>query len=164
MNQLLDVLAFGHDDRPSLLVTCNEYSGAPGSVAHNTTTDVEFSDGSGTFNDSPTVNVGGWAAGTGGNEEIIVPETGLYLVTIHGQWGNNSTGYRIVQMTDATSAVGQLKLAANAVNGHGTFMSGSVLWFFTASDLLGMSVFQNCTTDLSGVFTLSATWVNSSTS
>lgn len=163
VNAVYDHLALHRDDRPSLRVTI-EAGNEIGSIATATTTVIEWSNGSGTFNATPTVNVGGWAAGTGGNEEIIVPETGLYYVSVHGQWESNSTGYREISGTDNGSAVGPLKLTTGAVNGTGTFMAGSALHFFTASDLLGMQVYQNSGGSRTGFFTLSATWVNSSTS
>lgn len=161
-NDVVDLLQWLRDDRPILKVR-----GGNDPIVTGTTTEVEFSDGFGTFPtvSTPIVNVGGFTPGTSGDVGVYIPETGLYEVSANATWSSDPSGVRTLRLLDggATIPAGDDRVPAL---GSSTSTTHSVLTrhYFTAGDELGVSVTQNSGGNLDCTVYLEAKWVGSSIS
>ena len=159
-------LAFNRDDRPAIRIVLT--AGGMGGISLATSVDgeMDFSNGSGAFNETPSVNVDGFTAGTGGDLGVYVPETGLYHIQGWATFEASATNTRALWLLDeGAEIVGtRVNVGSNGSASIETGIATSAIRFFTAGDELGLGVRQNSGGTLSVDGALSAYWINSAAS
>lgn len=130
-------------------------------------TELEFSDGDEGFLTPPTFNVG-WTAGTDGDLGIVVPEDGYYQCSGWARFdANDNGGIRRVTLTDNTVGVSQSQVTVPGWSSPSVdteIATASLIRYFTAGDVLGLSVVQTSgVADMDVVGALSAVWIGSDT-
>ena len=78
---------------------------------------MDFSDGSGAFSNTPSINVGGFSAGTAGDTGVYVPETGLYQIDGWAQFEANGVGTRYLWLLDEAAEIGGTRIN---ISSHGS--------------------------------------------
>ena len=153
-----DVLEWFRDDRPLIRIDGTAVSVASGS-AHV----WDFSDGSGSFVDSPSTNIGSWTAGTSGNEEIIVPEAGYYMVTASLRIDPPTTTDTHIRLTvtdnGASTSVRNWVHESKANIAEDLILACSGVIHFGASDRLGIEIEQDSGFALNCICYISAHWI-----
>lgn len=155
-----DCLSWYMDDRPMLVI-----NGTDVAITSGSPHDWSFSDGSGSFVDSPATNQGGWTAASGGNPEIVVPEAGWYQ--IHGWFRldppTGSTTYYTAAVTDNGSDITGIRdwrHESQANIAGDVYVSFSGLRHYAASDRLGIVVEHDNGSSLNGRCLIHALWVS----
>jgi hypothetical protein len=133
-----------------------------GLVSTSTTTTLGFGTG-GSFENTPIINAGGWTVqGSDSDpESLVVPEPGLYAVTVQVRYGNDNTGYRraalVINGTVETSIYTQVGAAPT----QDTFISASGIIDVAAGAQLDIQAYQNSGSSLASTVYLSAHWIRS---
>lgn len=132
------------------------------SVLTSTTTTAGFGE-AGSFGNTPDINVGGWTvnAADGNPESLVVPEAGIYLVTIHCDWAANTSNRRQSALLVNASAATTSRVRVEAGTSSTTAYSHSVLVDLAASDELDIQLFQDSGSTLTVTPYLTAIWMQS---
>lgn len=154
------LLELNRDTRP-------RFQGIAQQVTSTNGTGIElaFSDGSGSFNNTPTRNIGSWTAATAGGDGIVVPETGDYMV---GGWAtydaSTGGGVRRIELTDDTAVISMSKVTVTGVSSATVtteLATPIIIRSFTAGDVIGVRVTQTTSGNLNVTGSLTALWVGS---
>ncbi len=159
VDDVRDLLEWFRDTRPMLFAQRTSQSVSTGS-----TTDVDFSDGAGAFTNTPLINVGSWSA-SNPEDDIDVPENGVYAIAVRSVAAANATGVR--RSLFSLNSTAQPETAATKVNpgsGADTRLGAMGLYYLTTSDRIGMRVHQSSGGNLNIDSYLYAVWIASSTS
>lgn len=159
VNAIYDLLEWFRDSRPLLKTG----SAASTSIASGTNTQWGFSDGSGSWVSTPSRNVGGWAP-SATTERIVVPETGLYLITVETVFAAPTASTTRLQFsaTDGTAAIPGIRnwIHESQANAGSSFiLNASGTQSFTSGDELGVQVFHDNGSGLAAQVRLSAVWM-----
>lgn len=142
VNTIYDHLEWHRDTAP-LFIAQLEMSNESQSAASGVTTEVEWSNGSGSFNITPIANIGSFTAGTGGEHGIYLPESGFYRMTMHIQWSSEDTdGYRLIQGLQEGTAHQRARSTVGATTVQ-TRQGFTCTIDGTAGDEIGTEVLQN---------------------
>lgn len=132
------------------------------SASTGSSDEVNLSGGTGTFNQTPRFNLGGFTAGTGGDAGVYLPETGYYRATVHTDWANNSTGRRQHWAQLEGVDINASYVAVDACATTNTRLSSTFTFDATAGDEVSVFLFQNSGTSLTTTVHLELEWVRAS--
>ncbi len=159
-----DVLELVRDTRPMFKGQASGYSGGGSNeLLNNTTTTFGFGEG-GSFMNTPDINVGGWDVNSGDSdpESLVVPEAGIYLVTIWAQFSSDDFDERrqtvlLVNGSAATASRARVDASPSSTTNYST----TVLVDLAANDDLDIEAYQNSGSTLTLTTYLTAVWMQS---
>jgi len=117
----------------------------------------------GSFENTPVINIGGWTVqGSDANpESLVVPESGIYVVSVFNDWESNSSGYRSTQIIlNGSSVSGGRVLGAPSPSGS-TMQNLTTVLDLAANDELDVSANQGSGSTLTATVYLTAHWIRS---
>ena len=129
VNAIYDLLQLFRDTRP-VFKGASRSSGT--SIADATTVEVGFGSVSGTFTNTPGINVGGFTVGSSINGDsqynLVIPEAGIYAGFWHVEWASHATGRRILDPNfDSAPGTAVKSVVAPASGG----VTAQTAWFLT---------------------------------
>ena len=162
VNAIYDLLALFRDGRP-IFKGGAIAAGPTTNVLTSTATTFGFGVAS-AFSFTPVINVGGWTtkAADSDPESLVVPEAGIYQVTINVGWVANATGARqarVVVDGSVDNTIYSVTTPGQASFNGGNNLSG--LLDLAANAELDISVWQNSGSTLAADCYLSAVWMQS---
>jgi len=134
----------------------------PVDIATSTATTLGFGTG-GSFENTPIINVGGWTvnAADADPESLVVPESGLYVVSVFCNWSADSSGFRsTLILLNGSGVSGGRVLGAPSPSGS-TMQNLTTLLDLAANDELDVEVFQGSGSSLNVTVYLTAHWIRS---
>ena len=162
-------LAWFRDDRPVFKGYGWDGVASPANEIATATTTAQSFGNAGSFaqitglGTNPYINVGGWTvyAADPNPEALLVPETGIYLLTASAQWDTNSTGYRDLRVliNGSTEKGARVQDVAGAA---GDYQTVTVVADLAANNQIDMNVYQNSGSTLTLTTYFSAVWMQSS--
>ncbi len=163
VNAIYDHVQWWRDTRP--LFKGSGYTDNGGSqleVSTATNTTIGFGSG-GSFATAPEINIGSWTvqASDADPESLVVPESGIYMISHVVEWEGNSTGLRFSQVVVGATPQTETKstTSPDTVTNAGT---GSTSYFDLASGAqLDLQVWQNSGTTIDAVGWITALWIQS---
>jgi len=163
VNAIYDHLEYHRNDRNLIQHTIVADGTDMATIATATTTDIEFSDGSGASQGTVGANVGPFTFGSGGVKEILVPVAGVYWITAHAVWAADSTGIRTLALTDTGSPIASGTVVSDPIDTpiNTAYQHVSTIQTYGSGDRMGVEVTQNSGSNVNVTVILSAFWVNS---
>jgi len=131
-------------------------------VATATNTTVGFGQ-AGSFWATPDINVGGWTVqGSDSDpESLVVPESGIYVVSVFNHWAADSSGFRSTQIFLDGSGVSGGRVIGPAAPTGVTMQNLTTVLDLAANDELDVSVNQSSGSTLAATVYLAAYWIRS---
>lgn len=162
-DDVTDLLGWFRDDRPLF-----KGQTATSLSANDTDSGITATQGFGvvasTFDNTPDINVGGWVVESAGSLPfaLLVPEAGIYRVTIHASWEGDADGRRQNALLVNGSAVAASRARILTVgSGIQTEFTVTTLVDLAANDTLEIQAFQNSGNTIACTSYLTAEWVQS---
>jgi hypothetical protein len=133
-----------------------------GLVSTSTTTTLGFGTG-GSFENAPIINVGGWTvnAADADPESLVVPESGIYVVSVFNHWAANSSGVRSTQIFLNGSGVSGGRVIGPPASTGVTMQNLTTVLDLAANDELDVSLHQSSGSTLAATVYLTAHWIRS---
>ena len=137
-------------------------AGVSGDFATATSTTVGFGS-AGSFENTPIINVGGWTVqGSDSDpESLVVPESGIYVVSVFNHWAADSSGFRSTQIFLDGSGVSGGRVIGPAAPTGVTMQNLTTVLDLAANDELDVSVNQSSGSTLAATVYLAAYWIRS---
>ena len=137
-------------------------AGVSGDIATSTATTLGFGDG-GSFENTPVINVGGWTVqGSDSDpESLVVPESGIYAVSVFNNWAANSSGNRSTQIVLNGSGVSGGRVVGPAAPTGVTMQNLTTVLDLAANDELDTALYQTSGSSLDATVYLTAHWIRS---
>ena len=137
-------------------------SGVSGDIATSTATTLGFGTG-GSFDNTPIINVGGWTVqGSDSDpESLVVPDAGLYAVSVFCNWSADSVGTRSTQLLLNGSSVAGGRVLGPPTASGAFIQNMTTIIDAAASDQLDVSVYQTSGSTLDATVYLTAHWIRS---
>ena len=131
-------------------------------VLTSTATTLGFGDG-GSFRNAPDINVGGWTvnAADADPESLVVPDAGLYVVSVFCNWSADSVGTRSTQLLLNGSGVAGGRVAGSSSPTGSTMQNLTTVLDLAANDELDVSANQGSGSTLTATVYLTAHWIRS---
>ena len=138
------------------------WDGTLNQVATSTTTTFGFGS-AGSFENTPIINVGGWTVqGSDSDpESLVVPESGIYVVSVFNHWAADSSGFRSTQIFLDGSGVSGGRVIGPAAPTGVTMQNLTTVLDLAANDELDVSVNQSSGSTLAATVYLAAYWIRS---
>ena len=165
VNAIYDHLQWHRDTAPvfkGLAWDGTQGDGVPGDIATSTATTLGFGTG-GSFENTPIINVGGWTvnAADADPESLVVPESGLYVVSVFCNWSADSVGTRSTQLLLNGSGVAGGRVAGSSSPTGSTMQNLTTVLDLAANDELDVSANQGSGSTLAATVYLTAHWIRS---
>lgn len=161
VDAVYDGLELNRNTRPVFKSQCTTAAagGDQGAVPDATDTEAGISDGAGSFNYTPDINIGTFTAGTAGETGLYLPLDGIYMVVASVEWESNGTGYRQVGVKNEGAYFDDSRARLPAVSGGVTRQQVSVMINATGGNEITLHLLQNSTTSLDAEVFVSIYWL-----